>query len=235
MSSGERFGKLVVVRDFGLQPYQDKQARHSLFRCDCGTEKVMRNTYVRSGFSKGIVKSCGCYLAEATSKRMKETAVRHKYNGSGYDELYTLWHRIKNRCYNKNSRDFEHYGAKGIALHTPWLEDSDIFVQYLLDNLGKRPSKTHSLDRIDSTKNYEPGNLRWASKAVQAQNRVNFRKSKKKIRGVYQRSGRNGQKKFRALIGVDGRVKHLGTFDTHEDAVSARITAEQTLWELNRN
>jgi hypothetical protein len=40
-----------------------------------------------------------------------------------------------------------------------------------VEDMGKRPSRAHSLDRIDGTKGYEPGNCRWATRTEQQRSR----------------------------------------------------------------
>jgi hypothetical protein len=76
---------------------------------------------------------------------------------------------IRNRCYRKSSKDYPHYGGRGITVYGPWLE----FIRFRdeLDSLiGPRPPGM-TLDRIDNDGNYEPGNIQWATRSDQAWNR----------------------------------------------------------------
>jgi hypothetical protein len=82
------------------------------------------------------------------------------------DYLYRCWTNIKQRCLNSNSQAYSNYGARGIKIYPLWEHDFNSFASYV----GDRPSKKHSLDRIDNDRNYEPGNLRWATKAEQTRN-----------------------------------------------------------------
>jgi hypothetical protein len=74
-----------------------------------------------------------------------------------------------NRCYNPAHVGFKNYGARGITIYGPWMEDPLLFVAYL-DGLGPCP-EGWSMDRIDNDGNYEPGNIRWASARQQHRNR----------------------------------------------------------------
>lgn len=51
------------------------------------------------------------------------------------------------------------------------------FAEWVLDNLGSKPTADHSLDRIDNNRGYEPGNLRWATREEQARNKRPYRRT----------------------------------------------------------
>jgi hypothetical protein len=75
---------------------------------------------------------------------------------------------MKDRCYRTTARYYEDYGGRGISVFPEWIDSFSAF----LTHVGKRPSPRHSLDRYPNNDgNYEPGNVRWATKAEQAANR----------------------------------------------------------------
>lgn len=80
--------------------------------------------------------------------------------------LYPIWTAMKQRCLNPNNRRYADYGGRGIAVCPQWVAS---FEQFLAD-VGDRPSADLSIDRIDNEGNYEPGNVRWATKAQQSAN-----------------------------------------------------------------
>ena len=86
------------------------------------------------------------------------------------DPLYRLWIRIKRRCYDTKAHNYRWYGAVGVTMWEPWLNDAGAFIAYIEAELGPRPSPKHSIDRIDPFGNYEPGKLRWATPVEQARN-----------------------------------------------------------------
>ncbi len=84
--------------------------------------------------------------------------------------LYKTWKNMRSRCYKKSNPGYTNYGGRGITVYTAWLTDFKAFAAYIDTILGVKPSG-HSLDRIDNDGNYEPGNLRWASRIQQVHNR----------------------------------------------------------------
>lgn len=92
--------------------------------------------------------------------------------------MYGIWRNMMDRCYKPTHPSFEGYGARGIEVYEPWHNDPQAFVDWIDANLGPRPEGTNragrslwSLDRIDNAKGYVPGNLRWATPKMQANNR----------------------------------------------------------------
>lgn len=76
---------------------------------------------------------------------------------------------MKTRCYNINSTQFSYYGGRGIKVCDRWLESFENFYE----DMGDKPSKNHSIDRIDSEKDYSPENCRWVDNKTQIRNRRN--------------------------------------------------------------
>jgi hypothetical protein len=76
-----------------------------------------------------------------------------------------IWYGMKKRCTNPNSKDFVYYGGRGIGIDPKWAKFADF-----IRDMGARPSKKHSIDRIDNNKNYGPGNCRWATQSEQLRN-----------------------------------------------------------------
>ena len=66
---------------------------------------------------------------------------------------------------NPERADYALYQGRGITVCDRWRE----FTDFLAD-MGPKPSLRHTLDRIDSDGNYEPGNCRWATPQEQARN-----------------------------------------------------------------
>ena len=135
-------------------------------------------------------------------------------HGLSYSSEYRVWASMKSRCRNPNDPSFYKYGGRGINYCASW----EWFENFYHD-MGPC-EKGLSLDRIDNDKGYFPENCRWTTAKQQVENRraYNILKSK----GVYSRpSGR-----FISRIVVDGKVIHLGTFDSVEEATAARKNAE---------
>lgn len=75
------------------------------------------------------------------------------------------WSRIHGRCNNPKDKAFKYYGARGIRVSSAW----DTFEPFLRD-IGRAPTPKHTLERIDNSRGYEPGNVRWATMHEQLRN-----------------------------------------------------------------
>lgn len=80
---------------------------------------------------------------------------------------YSLWKCMLNRCHRESTVSYKYYGARGISVCQEWRNSFAAFSSYV----GIRPSKKHTLDRINNEGNYEPGNVRWATWPEQMANK----------------------------------------------------------------
>jgi len=154
--TGETFNYLTVIgrgKDH-VFPSGQKQVTWRC-RCRCGKEieVISRNLIT------GNTSSCGCYAIELRT--------HHDKWGT---KIYKCWDNMKSRCLNPKATGFENWGGRGIKIYEPWIHSFDLFY----DHVSKLPyfgQAGRSLDRIDNDGNYEPGNLRWATRKEQTQNR----------------------------------------------------------------
>ena len=81
---------------------------------------------------------------------------------------WIAWARMKQRCYDPKIPWFERYGGRGIKVCERWQNFEKFF-----EDMGKKPTPKHSIDRINNDKGYEPDNCRWATQIEQQRNRRN--------------------------------------------------------------
>lgn len=155
-----------------------------LWVCDCGSQTKVAMSRVRNGYTK----SCGCLALNGDL---------HSTHGMRYSAEYSSWQSMKARCLDQGSKDYPRWGGLGIKVHPDWIDSFEQFYAHI----GPRPDGT-SIDRIDTTKNYEPGNVRWATPVQQARNR----------RGSYRWH-------------VKGE-----TFESHGEAAKRFAVSEHTIW-----
>lgn len=146
---GTKFGNLEVIGDAAAIGKRERSAY--TVRCVCGKEKVMSSEYLR----KRGPTSCGCL------------AIGHRTtHGEAGSITYIAWQSMRRRCTEKSHKDFDKYSKLGYD--KSW-DNYEMFRAAV----GVRPSKAHTLDRIDNSVGYFPGNIRWASWTTQQRNRTN--------------------------------------------------------------
>lgn len=169
--TGMRFGRLTVLRK---HPAPSKSGG-SLWDCvcDCGNMKTVigSNLMQRS--------SCGCWRSEMSREMGSDPAniaKRSGKNAGGYKHgckargkataEYKVWLSMKRRCYDATCKDYPNWGGRGVRVCERWNSSFESF----LSDMGLRPSSKHSIDRIDSSGNYEPSNCRWVTPDIQGAN-----------------------------------------------------------------
>lgn len=167
---GKRSGKLVVY-DYKIS---DSATETILYcHCDCGNDTQTKiNT-----FRYGMKKSCGCLRKEAHKGIHIPKTNNHKYGNitmAEYRRLYSKYKNMKIRCYDDSYRCFDRYGGREIKVCNEWLQSSQSFIKWAINNGGL--DRTLTLDRINNDGDYSPDNCRFVSMKIQNRNRWNNRK-----------------------------------------------------------
>ena len=166
---GKRFGRLTVVSYSKSKP---SRGAYWNCMCECGKTHIARGSHL----VLGNVKSCGCLNAELAGLRAKGN-IKHGLSGT---LTGNSWLGMVQRCYNKNNHAYSVYGAVGIVA-CEFLRASPLNIILCI---GERPSSEMTLERINNSLGYYCGecpectasgfirNVKWATKSEQSLNRA---------------------------------------------------------------
>lgn len=157
--SGLRISSLTVVAKASKTLSSGRRMPAWSLKCDCGAIVVAMTV----NLTKGKHQSCGCKKAELASSH---------YPGDTKRREYSVYRQMLARCYLETAPNFQWYGGKSVTVCERWRRGTNELTgfQAFMADMGDRPDGL-TLDREDPFKPYEPGNCRWASWAVQAQNK----------------------------------------------------------------
>ncbi len=180
--AGNNYGRWTVIKRI------PSASRDAVWQCRCACGKL--SSVDGASLRRGDTKSCGCLRKEGMTTHGQSMGKQRKFG-------YGIWSGIKSRCENTRVKEYASYGGRGIQMCERWSCSFDNFIQ----DMGKRPSRRHSIDRIDNDGDYEPGNCHWATRDEQGQNRSN------NVRVVY--LGRDMT--IRNAVNIAGNVALLAT------------------------
>jgi hypothetical protein len=149
---GEKFGDLTV-----LHKVAGEKKTTFLCRCKCGVKKPI----LRASLVSGNTKSCSC---------LHRAGLIHR----------NLRHGLAKRGTKLPTELIAYYGARE-RVKPSYRYHADYFdrgIRFLFKSfaefyaeVGAKPSPELTLDRKNNDLGYQKGNLRWASRRIQSQNR----------------------------------------------------------------
>lgn len=156
---GKTFGLLLVVKE------TDQKVGGSFLwhcSCKCGNTKLVS----QGNLVAGNVRSCGCLA-------VKMTIERSTTHGQTKTPLYQRWVSMRKRCLSPRHRAYKNYGGRGIKICKRW-DSFENFREDLeesfSDHVHKFGTRETWIERVNNDGNYEPRNVKWATKKEQSRN-----------------------------------------------------------------
>lgn len=159
---GKQFGRLTVIAYAGTNKYH---SRIWECKCVCGNTKIIDGRSLRTGSTR----SCGCLNDEV--RHGVGVIPNRTTHGMSNTRLYRTWKSMRNRCNNPNNKYYYCYGGKGIRVCDEW----NVFENFQNWALMNGYTESMTIERIDTSKNYEPQNCTWIKMDEQSKNKSSNR------------------------------------------------------------
>ena len=192
-----------LIKELGMRfptELSKRRSRYGLYECPYCSKHWEA---ISKSINTGDTKSCGCVNLRIT-------------HGLRTNKFYQTWNGMVQRCTNPKNSSYKDYGARGITVCEEWLDVSN-FVAWAEATYPNIEDAT--LDRIDNDKGYSPENCTWSDKTTQRINQRIRKDNKSGVVGV-RYYGRGGV--WTAYISINNARKHIGQFESKEEAVQAR-------------
>lgn len=162
--TGSRFHRLTVL---GRAPNWTRETGWFV-RCDCGKEKRVRASNLKSG----RVQSCGCFHREELVKRNTRPQIpctRIPVEGVPWRRLHGVWRDMNRRCHGVTEKKNDRcYRDRGITVCDRWRNNFHNFY----NDMAPTWADGLTLERSNNDLGYSPENCRWATMLEQSNNQV---------------------------------------------------------------
>ena len=156
---GKQYGRWTILEYLGKNERGAK-----IVRCRCSCLNQTERNVILGDVLMGRSTNCGCVKKE---KLVDRNTTHNKYRTTEYK----TWTKMIERCYDKNCPKYKNYGERGITICDEWRNSFEKFYE----DMGEKPGKGYTIDRIDNDGNYEPLNCRWATAGEQSRNKSSNR------------------------------------------------------------
>lgn len=160
---GKIYNQLMVLESIGILK------RYTSYKCKCSCGKI---TIIKgvSLFGKNPTKSCGCLVGKNLIPLNKRKKRKH---GLTHTSFYNIWCGLKQRCNDKNTKQYKFYGGRGITYDPRWDDfinfKKDMYLKYLYA-VKQLKMKKPSIERKNVNGNYSKENCCWIPLNKQAGN-----------------------------------------------------------------